>query len=236
MSEQLDKLQEREQELNQHVAILTRTAYTRMVLVHQRKAWASLVAAVAGARQQRVTVVRAALRIVFLRLGVAFRTWLAEVHASAFDKQATAREDLLADALRERENALSTLQATLLDDHSLYHSLEEWAARQVACRVGKPQGLLKRPNVLLLDDHSLYHSLYFCSLETARSLCMYRSGYWNQKLWMLESELLDIVSLYRKRNEALTLENVLMCGRVNGRCGWEARDALCCACLETRTL
>ena len=116
----MDKLQEREEGHTQHVAILTQTAYTRMVLVHQRKAWASLIAAVAGARQQRVTVVRAALRIVFLRLGVAFRTWLAEVHGSALDKQAKARDDLLADALRERENALSTLQETLFDDQSLY--------------------------------------------------------------------------------------------------------------------
>jgi hypothetical protein len=36
------------------------------------------------------------------------------------DKQAKARDDLLADALRERENALSTLQETLFDDQSLY--------------------------------------------------------------------------------------------------------------------
>ena len=71
MLNQLDKLQERSEEQTEHVAILT-----RMVLVHQIEAWASLLAAVAGARQQRVTVVRVALRIIFLRLGVAFRTAL----------------------------------------------------------------------------------------------------------------------------------------------------------------
>ena len=111
MAQQLFDLREREQQHTQHTAILTRKAYVRMVRRHLSKAWASFVAAAAGARQRRITEVRAALRIVLLRLSVAFRSWVAEVHASAWDKQATARDDLLTDALRERENALSTLQS-----------------------------------------------------------------------------------------------------------------------------
>ena len=99
MAQQLDHLHQDEHEKSKHMAILMRTALARMVRQHLSKAWASFAAAVAAARQQRDTVVRAALRIWILRLGMAFRRWLAQVGTSALEEAAAAREDLLADAL-----------------------------------------------------------------------------------------------------------------------------------------